>query len=54
MSGKVNQGSMSPFGDFARQLRLIDEDRYLLDPGNAWFRGCDTSRATLVCTMSKP
>ncbi|MGW0928633.1 DNRLRE domain-containing protein [Streptomyces sp. NPDC002644] len=54
MSGKVNQGSMSPFGDFARQLRLIDEDRYLLDPGNAWFRGCDTSQAKLVCTMSKP
>ncbi|WP_308406301.1 DNRLRE domain-containing protein [Streptomyces sp. AC602_WCS936] len=54
MSGKVNQGSMSPFGKFARQLRLIDEDRYLLDPGNDWFRECDTSKADLVCTMTKP
>ncbi|MFJ6918653.1 hypothetical protein ACIQUX_32490 [Streptomyces sp. NPDC101133] len=25
MSGKINQGSMSHFGEFARQLRLIDE-----------------------------
>lgn len=54
MSGKINQGSMSHFGEFARQLRLIDEDRYLLDPCNAWFRGCDASKADLVRTMTKP
>jgi hypothetical protein len=54
MSGDVNQGSMRPFGDFARQMRLLDEEAYLLDPGNAWFKGCDTSKAELVCTMTKP
>ncbi|MER7493959.1 DNRLRE domain-containing protein [Streptomyces pharetrae] len=54
MSGDVNQGSMRPFGEFAREMRLLDEQAYFLDPGNAWFRNCDTSKATLVCTMSKP
>ncbi|MFJ6852125.1 hypothetical protein ACIQM3_16600 [Streptomyces sp. NPDC091271] len=23
-------------------------------PGNAWFKGCDTTKADLVCTMAKP
>jgi hypothetical protein len=54
MSGDVNQGSMRPFGEFAKQMRLLDEQAYFLDPGNAWFRGCDTSKADLVCTMTKP
>lgn len=54
MSGEVNQGSMRPFGDFASKMRLLDSEGYFLDPGNAWFRGCDTSKAELVCTMTKP
>ncbi|MGW8889161.1 DNRLRE domain-containing protein [Streptomyces sp. NPDC055749] len=54
MSGDVNQGSMQPFGTFARQMRLLDEQAYFLDPGNAWFKGCDTSKAELVCSMTKP
>ncbi|MFD3946145.1 DNRLRE domain-containing protein [Streptomyces sp. NPDC058579] len=54
MSGDVNQGSMRPFGDFARQMRLLDEQAYFLDPGNAWFKGCETSKAELICTMTKP
>ncbi|MFI8307242.1 DNRLRE domain-containing protein [Streptomyces sp. NPDC085927] len=54
MSGDVNQGSMRPFGDFAQQMRLLDEQAYFLDPGNAWFKGCDTSKAELVCVMTKP
>ncbi|ANJ09608.1 DNRLRE domain-containing protein [Streptomyces parvulus] len=54
MSGDVNQGSMQPFGEFARTMRLLDTEGYFLDPGNAWFKGCDTSKAALVCTMTKP
>lgn len=58
MSGKVNSGSMSlvnfypPFLKF----RIIDRDKYLLklNPGNAWFKGCDPSKADLVCTMARP
>ncbi|MFF9899055.1 DNRLRE domain-containing protein [Streptomyces longispororuber] len=54
MSGDVNQGSMRPFGEFAKQMRLLDEEAYFLDPGNAWFKECDTTKAELVCTMKKP
>ncbi|MGW7052999.1 hypothetical protein [Streptomyces sp. NPDC054887] len=54
MSGDVNQGSMQPFGTFAREMRLLDEQGYFLDPGNDWFKGCDPSKADLICTMSKP
>ncbi|MFI1638981.1 hypothetical protein [Streptomyces fungicidicus] len=54
MSGDVNQGSMRPFGEFAKAMRLLDTQDYFLDPGNAWFKGCDTSKAVLVCTMAKP
>lgn len=45
---------MRPLGDFASKMRLLDGEGYFLDPGNAWFRGCDTSKAELVCTMTKP
>lgn len=55
MSGEVNQGSMRRFGsDFSSKFRLIDKDAYLLDPGNAWFRTCNTTTADLVCVMTKP
>ncbi|MCX4722439.1 DNRLRE domain-containing protein [Streptomyces sp. NBC_01306] len=54
MSGDVNQGSMRPFGDFASKMRILDQEGYFLDPGNAWFKECDTSKAELVCTMKKP
>ncbi|GAA1541986.1 hypothetical protein GCM10009730_58810 [Streptomyces albidochromogenes] len=54
MSGDVNQGSMQPFGTFAREMRLLDEQGYFLDPGNDWFKGCDPSKADLICTMTKP
>ncbi|MEU6003480.1 hypothetical protein ABZ837_37440 [Streptomyces sp. NPDC047197] len=39
---------------FLEKFRLIDKDKYLLDPGNAWFKGCDPSPADLVCAMAKP
>ncbi len=29
-------------------------DAYTLDPSNAWFKACDPSKATIVCTMAKP
>ncbi len=55
ISGRHNQGSMvEPFPKFAREMRLLDEDAYMLNPGNDWFKGCDTSKSTLVCTMTKP
>ncbi|MFB4420171.1 DNRLRE domain-containing protein [Streptomyces sp. QL37] len=57
MSLKVNSGSMSLdnfYEAFLKKFRIIDKDRYTLDPGNAWFKGCDTTKADLVCTMAKP
>ncbi|MFI6079529.1 hypothetical protein ACIBBB_00750 [Streptomyces sp. NPDC051217] len=45
---------MRPFGDFANKMRLLDSEASFLDPGNAWFRACDTSKAELVRTMTKP
>ncbi|MFD3621628.1 DNRLRE domain-containing protein [Streptomyces sp. NPDC058676] len=54
MSGHVNQGSMNRFGEFAQKLRVIDNDAYTVDPGNAWFKGCDATKTDLICTMSKP
>ncbi|MFE9512468.1 DNRLRE domain-containing protein [Streptomyces sp. NPDC006643] len=57
MSLKVNSGSMSLdnfYEGFLKKFRIIDKDSYTLDPGNAWFKGCDTTKADLVCTMAKP
>ncbi|MGW5675723.1 DNRLRE domain-containing protein [Streptomyces sp. NPDC003860] len=55
MSAEVNQGSMRPFGnDFSSKFRVIDKDAYLLDPGNTWFRTCNTTTTDLVCVMAKP
>ncbi|WP_318839612.1 DNRLRE domain-containing protein [Streptomyces arboris] len=58
MSLKVNSGSMNKFGftdpTFIKTFRVLDGDAYTLDPGNAWFKACDPSKATLVCTMAKP
>ncbi|MFJ4707656.1 DNRLRE domain-containing protein [Streptomyces anulatus] len=58
MSLKVNSGSMNKFGftdpTFVKTFRVLDGDAYTLDPGNAWFKACDPSKATLVCTMAKP
>ncbi|MGW7272047.1 hypothetical protein ACWGH5_16135 [Streptomyces sp. NPDC054864] len=39
---------------FLKKFRIIGKDKYLLDPGNAWFKGCDPSKADLVFTMAKP
>ncbi|WP_457853180.1 NucA/NucB deoxyribonuclease domain-containing protein [Streptomyces albidoflavus] len=57
MSLKVNSGSMNLdnfYEGFLKKFRMIDKDGYTLDPGNAWFKGCDTTKADLVCTMAKP
>lgn len=57
MSLKVNSGSMSLdnfYEAFLKKFRIIDKDRYTLDPGDAWFKGCDTTKADLVRTMAKP
>ncbi|MFH9298510.1 hypothetical protein [Streptomyces sp. NPDC017520] len=58
MSLKVNSRSMNKFGftdpTFVKMFRVLDGDAYTLDPGNAWFKACDPSKATLVCTMAKP
>ncbi|MGW6454887.1 DNRLRE domain-containing protein [Streptomyces sp. NPDC055078] len=57
MSGKVNSGSMNLtnfYEGFLKKFRVIDQDAYTLEPGSAWFRACDTSKAELVCTMTKP
>ncbi|MFJ9589657.1 DNRLRE domain-containing protein [Streptomyces acidicola] len=58
MSLKVNSGSMSKFGfedpTFIKTFRVLDGDAYTLDPGNNWFKACDPSKATLLCTMAKP
>ncbi|MFI2426224.1 hypothetical protein ACH5A7_19340 [Streptomyces sp. NPDC018955] len=47
-------GSVRPFGEFAMVMRLLDTQGYFLDPGNARFKGCDTSKAVLICTMANP
>jgi len=52
MSGHGDQSSMNRFGEFAQKFRS-DHDAYTVGPGNAWFRGCDARKATLVCPMTK-
>ncbi|MEU0951190.1 hypothetical protein ABZ353_02265 [Streptomyces niveus] len=39
---------------FIKTFRVLDGDAYTLDPGNAWFKACDPSKAALLCTMAKP
>lgn len=57
MSLNVNSGPMSLdtfFEGFLKKFRIIDQDRYTVDPGNSWFTACDPSKAELICTMAKP
>ncbi|MEV8311955.1 DNRLRE domain-containing protein [Streptomyces flavidovirens] len=55
MSGYVNQGAMNKYGnEFLAQMRVIDGDAFAVDPGNLWFKGCNTGAANLICEMKKP
>ncbi|MFI5659867.1 hypothetical protein [Streptomyces sp. NPDC051684] len=57
MSLKVNSGSMKAetfYEGFLKKFRILDQDRYTVDPGDSWFAACDASKATLVCPMTKP
>lgn len=57
MSLKVNSGSMKAelfYEGFLKKFRILDQDRYTVNPGNSWFTACDPSKATLICAMKKP
>ncbi|WP_394427467.1 hypothetical protein [Streptomyces sp. SGAir0957] len=57
MSLKVNSGSMKSelfYEGFLKKSRILGQDYCTVDPGNAWFNGCDTSKAQIICTMAKP
>lgn len=49
MSGWVNSTSMSRFPNFAKQLRLLDQDLYFVrTPG---FEKCDATKAIVKCDI---
>ncbi|MFE5843809.1 DNRLRE domain-containing protein [Streptomyces niveus] len=59
MSNYINSGAMSGFGNtFAPSFRLLDKDKYWVNPGNTpgmdWFNSCDTTKPEVICTMTKP
>ncbi|MFD4698373.1 DNRLRE domain-containing protein [Streptomyces niveus] len=55
MSGYVNQGAMNKYGnEFLSQMRVIDDDAFAFNPGQLWFKDCNTGAANLVCEMKKP
>ncbi|MFF0110085.1 hypothetical protein [Streptomyces hirsutus] len=32
----------------------VDGDAFAIDPGDLWFKGCNTGAANLICEMKKP
>ncbi|MFE2597803.1 DNRLRE domain-containing protein [Streptomyces sp. NPDC059396] len=55
MSGYVNQGAMNKYGnEFLAQMRVIDGDAFAVNPGQLWFKDCNTGTANLICEMKKP
>lgn len=55
MSGHVNQGAMNKYGnEFLPHMRAIDGDAFAVNPGQLWFKDCNTGAANLICEMKKP
>ncbi|MFI6729134.1 hypothetical protein NRF20_42545 [Streptomyces sp. R-74717] len=55
MSGFVNQGAMNKYGnEFLAQMRVIDDDEFAVNPGQLWFKDCNTGAVNLICKMRKP
>ncbi|MEV0695463.1 hypothetical protein [Streptomyces sp. NPDC050388] len=32
----------------------VDGDAFAIDPGDLWFKDCNTGTANLICEMKKP
>ncbi|MBL3668526.1 hypothetical protein JL475_21530 [Streptomyces sp. M2CJ-2] len=57
MSNAINGGSMNRMtagaNPFLSKMRMLDKDKFWVDPGNEWFAGCDTSKLEVKCQMRK-